>query len=101
MVTPKSVIESMTLEELRPSPPEITTSTPQEVDLAAEKIRGVVERLSKPWVHGAHLQRFARQCGLTLEEVKVIKAEYEDYLKNNPIEVLTVGEEISIPKVPK
>jgi len=57
---------------LCPTPPPASGEAPTVPDPPREKILAVVERLVKPWQYGEHYQRFAREVGVTIEQVKKI-----------------------------
>ena len=70
----KEEIDKLTETELFPDAP--TPSPPAKPTApSATKILAVVERLTKPWIYGKHYQRFARDVGVTLDEVKEIADE--------------------------
>jgi hypothetical protein len=79
----KDVIENLTNDKIKPEKVEDTDPVVpvEDEELPEAAVLNVVERITKPWHYGDNLCRFAREEGLTLQQVKAIKAEVDKRLK--------------------
>jgi hypothetical protein len=75
----KTIVGKLSLEELKPSPPNPAPKKVEEV--SEEVVLELAKKITQPWTYGDCLSRFANQAGVSIQVVRSIKKEIDTRLE--------------------